>query len=100
VKRIVRIAVWLFDGILVFILLVAGFTQTQFFRDRLRAVALSNLDSLLAAQVHLGELRGNLITGFEIDSISVAVDGIPVIVHFSARPERIMEPAADDPNNR
>ncbi len=78
-KRLVRIAVWLFDGILVFVLLVAGFTQTQIFRDRLRAVALSNLDSLLNAQVHLGELRGNLITGFEIDSISVAVDGTSVV---------------------
>ncbi len=78
-KRLVRIAVWLFDGILVFVLLVAGLTQTQIFRDRLRTVALSNLDSLLIAQVHLGELRGNLITGFEIDSISVSVDGTPVV---------------------
>jgi hypothetical protein len=79
VKRLVRIAVWLFDGILVFVLLVAAFTQTQIFRDRLRAVALSNLDSLLNAQVHLGTLRGNLITGFEIDSISIAVDGVSVV---------------------
>jgi len=79
VKRLVRIAVWLFDGILVFVLLVAGFTQTQLFRDRLRAVALDNLDSLLIAQVHLGEIHGNFITGFEIDSVAIAIDGIPVV---------------------
>jgi len=57
----------------VFLLLLAAVTQTQFFRDRLRAAALSNLNSILDAEVHLGELRGNLVSGFSVDSIAIVV---------------------------
>ena len=67
-------------GIFVLLLaLVAGVTQTQFFRDRLRTAVLSNLDTLLAADVYLGPLRGNLVSGFSIDSLSLALGGKPVI---------------------
>ena len=64
---------------LLLIAVLAGVTQTQFFRDRLRAAVLSNLDSLLAADVYLGPLRGNLVSGFSIDSVALAVDGKTVI---------------------
>jgi len=55
--------------------LIAGLTQTQFFRDRLRAEALSRLNTLLHASVYLGPLTGNLVTGFSIEGITVHVDG-------------------------
>ena len=72
--------VLLIVGVFVLLLAVlAGVTQTQFFRDRLRAAVLSNLDSLLTADVYLGPLRGNLVSGFSIDSVALVVDGTPVI---------------------
>lgn len=60
-------------GLLVCILLLAGFTQTQFFRDRLRAAAISRLDSLLIAEVQLGDLQGNLVGGFSLNYVSIKV---------------------------
>jgi len=71
----------LYGGVVFVLLLVllAAATQTQFFRDRLRAAALSRLDSLLTASVYLGNLQGNLISGFSVDSISLVVDGGPFL---------------------
>ncbi|MBI5471551.1 MAG: hypothetical protein HY961_04320 [Ignavibacteriae bacterium] len=67
---------WLLISIAAFIvvLVAMGFlTQTQFFRNQLRSFALAQLDSLLNADVHLGEITGNLIGGFSIDSVSISV---------------------------
>jgi len=73
VKKVLKIAVYTILGLLAFVILVAGFTQTQVFRDRLRAAAIAQLHSLLAAEVGIGELRGNLVTGFSVDHISIKV---------------------------
>ncbi|MCC6398443.1 MAG: translocation/assembly module TamB domain-containing protein, partial [Bacteroidetes bacterium] len=74
-KTVLRIILYTTGGILLLLLLLAGFTQTQFFRDRLRAYALQELDSLLIAEVHLGDLGGNLVTGFTVDGVSLTLDG-------------------------
>ena len=74
-KRLVKILLYALGGLLVFLLIVAGATQTQFFRDRLREAAVSTLDSLLVADVQLGELTGNLVSGFSLGPITVRVDG-------------------------
>ncbi len=79
-KRFVKIVAYAVGGLLVFIVLLAAATQTQFFRDRLRAAALANLHSLLDADITLGELRGNLVTGFSIDSVAISVDGAPLLI--------------------
>ena len=78
-KRLAIIVLRVVLALLLLVLLLAGASQTQLFRDRLRSVALSNLQSLFNADVYLGELRGNLVAGFSIDSLSIAVDGIPVV---------------------
>jgi hypothetical protein len=80
VRKFLKIAVYALGGILAFLLLLAAVTQTQFFRDRLRAAALSTITSLFDAEVHLGELRGNLVTGFSVDSIAVRVQDSPLLV--------------------
>ncbi len=67
---------WLAYSAAAFIVVLSGLaflTQTQFFRDRLRSYALDRLDTLLVAEVHLGEIHGNLVTGFSIDSVSIKV---------------------------
>jgi len=79
VKKIFKWLAYIAAGIIALASLVAGVSQTQFFRDRLRAFALAQLDSLLDADVRLGEIRGNLITGFTMDSVFIAVQGEPLI---------------------
>jgi autotransporter translocation and assembly factor TamB len=73
VKKVLKILALVAGILLVVMVLLAGFTQTQFFRDRLRGAALSTLDSLLDADVQLGNLTGDLLRGFSIDHISIKV---------------------------
>jgi hypothetical protein len=75
VKRVLKITGYVLTGIAALLVVVAGVSQTQFFRDRLRAYALAKLDSLLIANVTLGEFHGNLITGFSVDTVAIALDG-------------------------
>jgi hypothetical protein len=75
VKTILRTIIYLMGGSILVLLLLAGFTQTQFFRDRLRSYALTQLDSLLAAEVFLGDISGNLVTGFSVNGISLSANG-------------------------
>jgi hypothetical protein len=74
-KRILRIILYAVAGIVLLLLVVAGLTQTQLFRDRLRSFALAELDSALIAKVSLGEIHGNLVTGFQIEGMAMTLDG-------------------------
>jgi hypothetical protein len=56
-----------------------GFTQTTTFRSYLRAQVLDLLTTEVRADVQLGEIRGNLLTGFSVDGVSAHVDGRPVL---------------------
>ena len=78
-KRFAIILLRVVLALVTIVLLLAAFSQTQFFRDRLRSIALTNLQKLLNADIYLGELRGDLIAGFVLDSLSVAVDGQTVV---------------------
>ncbi len=75
VKTILRIVLYVMGGSLLVLLLLAGFTQTQLFRDHLRSYALTQLDSLLVADVYLGDISGNLVTGFSVNGISLSRNG-------------------------
>ena len=72
-KKLFKILAYGLLGLVVFLLVLAGATQTQVFRDGLRAFALSRLDSLLDAEVQLGTITGNLVSGFSIDHLSIRV---------------------------
>jgi hypothetical protein len=78
-KKIRTITLSVLIALPVLLVLVGVLTQTQMFRDRVRTFALSELDSLLDADVHLGALRGNLVTGFSLDSTSLLVAGRPFL---------------------
>ncbi|MFH0990650.1 MAG: hypothetical protein V1799_11615 [bacterium] len=60
-------------GIIVLFLVVVlgGMTQTRMFRSYLRTVVLSTLSKALEGEVQLGQIEGNLLTGFWIDSLRV-----------------------------
>jgi len=75
VKTILRTIIYLMGGSILVLLLLAGFTQTQLFRDHLRSYALTQLDSLLVADVYLGDISGNLVTGFSVNGISLSTNG-------------------------
>jgi len=79
VRKIRTIALYLLAGIPVLLVVIIAVTQTQIFRDRLRTAALSELDSLVNGEVHIGRLSGDLITGISIDSIAIDVDGGPFL---------------------
>jgi len=78
-KNILRIILYSIGGILLLLILLGGFSQTQFFRDRLRAVALDQLDSLLTADVILGDITGNLVTGFNVNGFTLSLRGDTVV---------------------
>ncbi len=78
-KRILRFALYAAGGFVLLLLVVAGLTQTQMFRDRLRSFVLAELDSALVAKVSLGEIHGNLVTGFQIDGMAMTLDGDTIV---------------------
>lgn len=79
VRKIRIIVLYSFAGLALFVLLAGAFTQTQLFRDRLRAFALTQLASALNADVRMGEIRGNIVTGFSIDTVGIDVEGRPLL---------------------
>ncbi len=78
-KKFLRIVFVLVSATAAFLLLLMAATQTQFFRDRLRSVVRTELDSLVAAEVVLGQIHGNLVSGFSIDSVAFYQGGIATI---------------------
>ncbi len=72
-KKVLQFIAFGILGVAVFLLLIAGATQTQFFRDRLRSIALHELNSVFSARVTMGPITGNLVSGFSIDSVSFLV---------------------------
>ncbi len=72
-KKLLKILGYSLLGFVLSLLLIAGITQTQIFRDSLRSFALSRLDSVLDAKVQLGTITGNLVSGFSIDHLSIVV---------------------------
>lgn len=77
-------------GIFLFILLVVGgFTQTKFFRERLRAYLLSELHAATQAEFQFGSFAGNLLTYVSITDLHVRVEGEDLfrarrlVIHYS-----------------
>lgn len=78
-KKFLRIFLVSVCAAAAFLLILLGVTQTQFFRDRLRAVALDQMRSLFAAETRMGQVRGNIVSGFSIDSVAFVIDGLPAL---------------------
>ena len=61
---------------LLFLLIVlAGFTQSKLFKDRLRIFIASAITTSTNASLDLGTIRGNFFTGFTIDSLNLRIGG-------------------------
>ncbi|HUL44736.1 MAG TPA: translocation/assembly module TamB domain-containing protein [Bacteroidota bacterium] len=71
-KRILKITGVIVAGIIFLVLAATLFTQTTFFRDRFRTLIASGLENQINGTIYVGNIGGNLITGFTVDSVSVS----------------------------
>lgn len=78
-KRISKIVALLGAGFLFLLLLVSLFTQTPSFRNWLREFLLSEVSANLNGTLILGQINGNIISGFTIDSVRIETGGEVVI---------------------
>ena len=74
-KRIFKIGFITAGIVFLFVVFVSLFTQTQFFRDRLRIILASSITSKINGTLHIGTIDGNLLTGFTIDSVALSQNG-------------------------
>ncbi|MDH4069536.1 MAG: hypothetical protein OEV30_03870, partial [Ignavibacteria bacterium] len=79
VKRVAKRLMIAIGGFLLLILLIAGYSQTQMFRDQVRSFAESQAEAAFNADFYIGGIEGNLITGFSIDSLAITVDSAALL---------------------
>jgi hypothetical protein len=79
VRRIAR-ATYHAGVIFLFVLVaIAGFTQTRAFKSYLRDQILEQASKALLADLSIGSVDGNLITGFVLHDIQLSISGEPVV---------------------
>jgi hypothetical protein len=70
-KRILKYFLYISLSTLLLLVIVAGITQTPFFKDRLRVVVIQALSSQIRGSLQIGTIRGNFLTGLSIDSLMI-----------------------------
>lgn len=78
-KKVSKILLYSFLTFIVSVIVVATYTQTGAFRSNLRSALYEIIKNNLNASVYLGEISGNLVTGFTIDTVMIYVDNAPFI---------------------
>jgi hypothetical protein len=78
-KQLSRIFIYTVVALILFVLILAGFTQTRAFRDVLRNMIVENVTSTMNGTLSMGSLEGNFVTGFTIDSVAIVQDKDTVI---------------------
>ncbi len=58
---------------------VIGFTQTRAFRSYFRALIIEAASTGLEGELTLGQLKGNLFTGFHIDTVAIRESGEEIV---------------------
>lgn len=69
-------------SLLTIVLLIAGaavFSQTQMFRNTLRSTLYTFLEKEVNADIYIGEITGNLVNGFSVDTLMMYIDGAPFV---------------------
>ncbi|MBI4417997.1 MAG: translocation/assembly module TamB domain-containing protein [Ignavibacteriales bacterium] len=57
------------------VIALAGFTQTKTFRSYLRSTSIAELNSILNGTINFGDIKGNLVTGFDLSNLIMSRDG-------------------------
>ena len=68
-KRLLKITLWILASLIGIILLAGLFTQTGLFKSYLKDFVVDELNNLLDAEVSINELKGSLLTNFEIHDL-------------------------------
>ncbi len=77
--RILKILAYLGTILAVLIVLTGLFTQTQFFRDRVRILLVSMLADRINGTLHIGTMGGNFLNEISFDSLGVTYNEQPVL---------------------
>ncbi len=78
-KTVSKIFLYLLGVLLLMMGALAIYSQTSLFRSNLQSILYKVIESNLNASVYLGEINGNLISGFTIDTVMVYVDNAPFV---------------------
>src|SRR5713101_7059068 len=70
-NRFLKILGYAWAFVIFLLVLLAGFTQTKLFKDRLRYGIASQIASNTGASVSFGTIKGNFVAGFTIDSVKM-----------------------------
>ena len=79
IRKTSKILIFTCSTVLLILLAAAGFTQTRLFKESLRSTLYKILDSNLNASVYIGDIKGNLITGFSLDTVAIYVSNAPFV---------------------
>lgn len=78
-KKVSKILLISILAVISVIIIIATYTQTGAFRSNLRSALYELVKNNLNASVYFGEIRGNLVTGFTIDTVMIYVDNAPFV---------------------
>jgi hypothetical protein len=78
-KKVSKILLFSTLAVISVLILLATYTQTGAFRSNIRSALYELVRNNLNASVYFGEIRGNLVTGFTIDTVMIYVDNAPFI---------------------
>ncbi len=70
-NRFLKILGYAWALVIFLLVLLAGFTQTKLFKDRLRYGIASLIASNTGATVSFGTIKGTFVSGFTIDSVKM-----------------------------
>ncbi len=78
-KKVSHITLYVFLSLVLTAGAAALFTQTPMFRETLRSTLYTFLESELNADIYIGEINGNIVTGLTVDTVMMYVDGAPFV---------------------
>ncbi len=73
-RRVTRILLWTAGAILTLVLLAGIVVETPYFKHWLRGVIVKQANEHLNGTLAIGQFKGNLLTGAELDDVSVTMD--------------------------
>ena len=78
-RRITRLLLWTAGAILALVLLTAAVTETTFFKQWLRGLIVRQANQHLNGTLSIGQLRGSLFSGIELDQVALQMDNQPLV---------------------
>jgi hypothetical protein len=78
-RKVSKILLYLGASVVTLLVAAALFSQTGAFKETLRSTLYTLLQKNLNARVYLGQIHGNLVTGFSMDTLIMYVDDHPFV---------------------